>query len=467
MQKGSRFSCEPVFMRPVLSLRQFVWRILGVLAVTACWLEVSAELAGGANASPMITVSGHVQFGEQRAKMTHLYFSRKASEEGPVLALFFSDQPLARGLLDDRQKLAGLAKRKAFIGLYVQLDDSGSIPMTDLYHDDGSFSGPWRFEAADGKNSTSSGRIATEGEQDFFGKSFAVDVTFKIGSTAVETWQGSPFYEAKPTGLAVAQAEGWMEQGSNRTKLLHALVVSETDLFGDAGERKLFLTTVPPGDEMLRAGMGPEQGLHKAGVIFLRVTLDANNEIQSVMVPSNDGNPVNFTSSQWNIELAGEAVETMDGRVQLLGAKDDDSDFPRFDVRFHAANQRIGAANPVTAGNGKPVPKDGGEPGKAYRDFATALKKAKSVEEILPLRIESMKAMINEVPPEHRAGMLEFLKQEAQTPYKIVGGFSNEEDATLWLEAQQGGEKIEGRVNLHREGGTWKLGVEAFRSRAQ
>ena len=447
----------------------FSARSLIVLAVCllACSLGLSADPADEADSHSMIKVSGQVLFGAQKAKMTHLYFSRKKTDDGPVLALFFSDRPLAQRVLDDRQKLTDLAKRKAFVGLYVQLDDSGSVQMTDLYHDDGSLSGSWAFEPAGGKQTITAGRIATDGEREFFGTPYAVDVTFNAGSKVDETWRGSPFYETKPTGLKLGRAEGWLDHAGKKTKLTHALAVSETDLFGDSGERKLFLSTEPPTDEMLAATMGPEQAMHQAGIVFLRISLDAKNEIQSAMVPSEDGNAVNFSSTQWNIELAATAAEEIDGYVDLTGAKNEDSEFPRFEVRFHSATRKIGAAAPVTAENGKPLPKDGGDFGKTYRDFLAALKKAKTVEDILPLRIASTAAMINDIPPEHRAGMLEFLKHEAQVPYKIVGGFANDDQATLWLEGKQGEERIQGRVNLHREGGAWKMGMEAFRSQAE
>jgi hypothetical protein len=144
---------------------------------------------------------------------------------------------------------------------------------------------------------------------------------------------------------------------------------------------------------------------------------------------------------------------------------DDSPEFPRFDVRFHAPTRNIGAAAPVTAENGKPLPKDGGDPGKAYLDFNKALKNAKSVEELVPLRIASMAKMINEVPAEHRGEMLKFLQQQADVPVKIVGGFANDQQATLWTESEQDGSRMEGRVNVHREGGMWKLGMESFRIR--
>ena len=411
----------------------------------------------------MPTVSGSVHFDAQKAQMTHLYARRKDSDEGPVVALLFSNHPIAERVMADRQKLTELARRGAFLGLYVELAESGDVFQTDLLYKEGTFSGPWRFEAAPGNTNNTAGRIATESEREFFGKVYAVDVSFKLTGKLDETWRGSPFYETKPSGLAVGRGDGWMERLGVKTNLSHALAVIETDLFGASGERKLFLTTTPITDEMLQASLGPEQGMQKAGVTFLRVSIDGIGEIQSVMVPSEDGNPINFSSTSWNLELATSPATALDGRVELTSGVDDSPEFPRFDVRFHAPTRSIGAAAPVTAENGKPLPKNGGEPGQAYLDFNKALKKAKSIEELLPLRIASMAGMINDVPPEHRGEMLNFFKQQAEVPVKIVGGFANDQQATIWTESEQDGSRMEGRVNLHREGGKWKLGMESFR----
>ncbi|MEO6005842.1 MAG: hypothetical protein ABIZ04_25705 [Opitutus sp.] len=409
-------------------------------------------------------ISGSVRFGAQKARMTHLYFRKKQSDDGPIVALLFSDHPLPIGVLDDAQKRVALARKKAFVGLYVELDETARVTSTDLLHADGGFSGPWTFEPAARKKGQMGGRVATEGEGDFFGSPYSVDVSFEGVAKPDETWRGSALYETKPTGLKVGQAKGWMERTGRKTTLSHALAVTETDLFGDSGERKLFLTAKPVTDEMLAGTMGPERAMHEAGVEFLRVGLDGKNELQSVMTPAADGAPINFTSSHWEIELfAGTATE-LDGRVQLAAIEDGDLDFPRFNVEFHAETRAIGAAQPVTAENGKALPKDGGEPGAAYRAFVAALKKAKTVDELLPLRIPAMAAMLVGVPLAERGPLLEFLKEEAKTPYKIVGGFVNADQATLWLYAKVGGEKIDGRVNVHREGAIWKLGIESFRS---
>jgi len=415
----------------------------------------------------MLKVSGTVRFGEQKARMTHLYFRRTQTDEGPELALIFSDHPLPVRALDDRQKLADLARNRVFVGLGVQIDREGRVHSSDLFHDDGCFSGPWDFEPAAGNKANTAGRIATGEEREFFGTPYLVDVAFNAGAVVDDTWRGSPFYQTKPSGLATGRADGWMERQGRKTKLTHSLAVGEIDLFGESKERKLFLTAAPISDEMLTAPNGLEQALYKAGVGFMRIGLDAQNEVQSVMIPSSEGEPVNYTSNQWLIEFADGPTTDLDGRASNKGDQDTTGDFPRFAVNFHAVTRMIGSAVAVTGDNGKALPKDGGEPGKAFRNFHTALRKAKSLDELIPLRTAAMAAMIKDLPSDQRAPMLEFLQQEAQTSYTIVGGFANDTQATLWLEGKAGTERIDGRVNVHREDGSWKLGQEVFRIKSE
>lgn len=396
--------------------------------------------------------------------MTHLYYQKRNTDDGPLLVLVFSDHPLAARALDDHQRLTELSRKRAFLGLYVELSDDGAVHQTNLYHDDGNFSGPWTFEPAKGKSANTAGKIAMEEEREFFGKPYFVDVSFKLNGKAEGTWRGSAFYEAKPTGLAVGQARGWIEREGKKTKLSHAIVVTEADLFGDTGERKLFLSDGPVTNEMLNGAMGPESGMRQAGVEFMRVGIDGKDEIESVMVMSDEGNPVNFTSTHWTIELAKSVPSQLDGYVELEDASTEDSQFPRFNVKFCAAIKKIGPAGPVTADTGKPLPKDGGEAGKVYLEFGKKLKKAKSIEELLPYRIAALNRQFDEIPAEQRGGLLEFLKGQ-QTSFKIVGGYANEAQATLWLEGKQDDVKVEGRVNVHLENGVWKLGMEAYRSR--
>jgi hypothetical protein len=413
----------------------------------------------------MSLTSGIVHFGQQKAEMSHLYYKRKDTDDGPVLALVFSDHALPLRALDDQQKLVTLARKRGLVGLYLELDDKGSVHHTELLHDDGAFSGSWTFKPKDSKKPVLAGRIGTEGEKTFFDNLYNVDVTYELAQSPDQSWRGSPFYEAKATGLPLGQAKGAMELHGKKTELFHAVAVKETDLFGESGEQKLFFTTAPIPAEVLNGAMGLESGLQKAGSVYLRLTIDDRGEIQSVMLPGEDGASVSFSSTEWSLELTPASGSDVDGHAELARSADGNPDFPQFDLRFHAPTKKVGAAEPVTAENGKSLPNDGGEPGRAYRAFGEALKKAKTIDELLPLRLASLNALLNDIPAEHRSSILEMFKQQGAVPTKIVGGFANDTQATLWTESIQGTETVEGRVNLQRESGGWKLGQEAFRNR--
>jgi hypothetical protein len=394
--------------------------------------------------------------------MTHLYLQRKTTDEGEVLALVFSNEPLPERALDDRQKLTQLAKKRAFLGLTAEIDASGEMKRTELLHDDGNFSGSWRFEPPTGKQTNTAGRIFIEEPREFFGKPYFVDVNFKTESAKANAWSGSPFLQTKATGLAVGQAGGWMERKGKKTEFPHVIALNKTDLFGDSGERSLLLSVKLVPDETLAEPVGLEQRLHREGIEFLRVGIDGKGEVQSVMAPTEEGS-MSFSSNQWNLELVKKTASAIEGYLETLEESKEASEYPRFKIKFHAAIRKVGADEPVTAETGKPVAKDGGEPGKAYRDFAKALKNAKTIEELLPLRIAAMAKQLTSVPESHRSAMLGFLKQQAGEPLKIVGGFENEKQATLWVAGKQSGESVVGRVNVHREAGVWKLGMESFR----
>lgn len=434
--------------------------------IAAGAVALLAPLVVAADSNPqnpptMPTVSGTVHFGSQKAKMTHLYSRRKKTDEGEMLALLFSSHPLPERVLDDRQKLQQLSRKEAFLGLYAEIDASG-MQQSEVLYNEGTFSGSWRFEAPEGKETTTAGRIGMDEEREFFGKPYKVDVSFKLAGKVNGAWGGSPFFQTPRTGLALGRAEGTMERRGKKTDFSQAIALKETGLFGESGERSVLLTTKPVTEDMFKGSRGPEQALQQAGIAYLRVTFDDKGEVQTIMAPTEEGS-TSFSSNQWDLVLVSSAGAEIEGYLETVSAPDPDSEYPHFKFKFHAPMRKIGPAEPVTEKNGKPLPKDGGEPGKAYVNFAKALANAKTIEELLPLRITAMGEQLNSVPPGERSAVLGFLKGQAKTPFNVVGGFGNDQQATLWVAGKEYGETVAGRINVHREDGVWKLGAESFR----
>src|ERR1044071_4640886 len=126
-------------MKPSLHVLVSTMRLTAIFA--AC--NVAASTANAAdstqqNSTTMPNVSGTVLFGSQKGNMSHLYARRSKTDEGtPITVMSVSSAPLPVRLLDDRQKLHQLARKKAFVGLYVELDDTGALHQTELQHDEG------------------------------------------------------------------------------------------------------------------------------------------------------------------------------------------------------------------------------------------------------------------------------------------------------------------------------------------
>lgn len=411
----------------------------------------------------MKLASGTLHFDNQKESVGFGYYRLKESDNGPVVVVLLSSHALPLRALNDRQKLTSLARKGAFLGLGAEIDAEGNLQQSELYYDDGAFSGPWKYEPTKGKSAGPAGKIATEGAGEFFGRAYEVNVTFKFATKPTADWQGSPFYQPSPTGLPSGTAAGWMERKGKKTTFTHAVVLQETNLFGDSGERSILLTTAPVTDAMLSERRGPEQALVTAGHPFLRATVDAQGDVQSVMYPVDGDNVMTLSSTQFEAEFSKVTPQVLEGTIAALDERDAQSEFPRFEARFHGPVRVFGSAAPVTKENGEALPKDGGAPGQAVRDFNKVLKNAKTVEELLPYRIPALVEQVKSVPPERRSAMLAFLKEQGANPPKIVGGFANAQQATLWLEGKQDGEPMIGRVNVHLIDGVWKLGAESYR----
>ena len=446
----------------LLTVHSAITLSTGTLLVSAVAAQSSQSNSSPMPAHPSATsiVKGSVSFGQQKAEMTHLYFRRKMTDNGPVVAVMFSNQPLSERALNDHQTLVQLARKGVFLGLSAEIDQTGEMRESELFHREGPFTAPWKFEPAK-PSSPMAGRIGTDEEGEFFGERYAVGVSYQIGEVVDDSWRGSALLEPRPTGLPLGRAHGWMERMGRKTEFAHAVAVVETDLFGGEGERSLLFSTHPIADKMLAQPQGPEQQLQK-GVTTIRIRIDSKGEVSSVTAPADDGQMMMFSSSQWTLELTRTPGTELDGTLQSeesgLG-----SEYPRLQLRFHVATKPSGPPAPITAETGSPLPKDGGEPGKAYRSFLKAVKNAKSIEELLPLRVGGMSDELAAVPVEARADFLKFIKGEASKPLKIVGGFGNESQATLWLEGREKDEFTRGRVNVHRQDGVWKLGAESYR----
>lgn len=421
------------------------------------------------NASPHVV--GSLRFAHegvpQEAVLTHLYARRLEDEEVPRMHLLFCDRPLSAAELAAPERLVRRARAGEFMALSAEIDTEGELRTSELLHRGGCFSGSWRCEATATPRLRIAGQITTDGEREFFGAPYAVDVRFDVAPPLDSEWTGSPLRQIGPTGLAVGCTEGTFIRGETIANVHHAVLARDRDLFGDLVMTGLYLASSPILPRHFTAPNGPLHALAAEGIAAIRLNLDASHAIESVslsdMHAGEGGGIATFTSTEYTIESIATAESGIDGTASAGAAGDGDQDFLRFEVRFHAPLDRAASMGPVTAEDGTALHSHGGDPGVAFLAARRALRSATSLADILPFRSGELTMMIASVPAEQHPMVLAMLQAEGAPEVRIVGGFTSEDHATLWLSGTHEGAAVEGRVQLHREREQWKVGIEAYR----
>ncbi len=163
---------------------------------------------------------------------------------------------------------------------------------------------------------------------------------------------------------------------------------------------------------------------------------------------------------KWVGKISG---DTIDGK--LSAPKDDffDNSY-EYSATFKAAIAS-GAAlvTPPPVLKGKPLPADGGEPGKAYRAYLSVLKAGDVAKIRAYLSAERSKQMTNE----ELKKMLPVIQAMMATDVKIAAGAVDGDHATLNVTGKDNGAPSTGTVDMAREGGAWKVEKESWSTKSQ
>ncbi|MGB4859829.1 MAG: hypothetical protein WBP11_10940 [Dokdonella sp.] len=169
--------------------------------------------------------------------------------------------------------------------------------------------------------------------------------------------------------------------------------------------------------------------------------LDAKGAVDGINISVPGGSSAQFSSEMTEgLKLSKNNDKTVAGSFAYDNA----------DIRFDV---------PVVTGElprpGKPLPADGGEPGKVLTAQIAAIAKG------------DFDALIKLSPPEHRAsimaaakkdgGKMEMMAAQAFTPSKatVTGGSIEGDKAWLDFDGVQGGEVVKGMAILERADGAW------------
>ncbi|HEY0141785.1 MAG TPA: hypothetical protein VGF48_12880 [Thermoanaerobaculia bacterium] len=148
------------------------------------------------------------------------------------------------------------------------------------------------------------------------------------------------------------------------------------------------------------------------------------------------------------------------GRVFM----DEPDDFFENVFQFDATFDVTTAAPPKPAPlAGKPLPKDGGEPGKAYHAYRGYIKKG----DIPNLRKSLTAERAKEIDVPDFKDMFELVQAMQPPTVTITGGSIDGHTATLLVVSKERGENSRGTVTLIKEAGAWKVSKEAWKTTAE
>ncbi len=140
------------------------------------------------------------------------------------------------------------------------------------------------------------------------------------------------------------------------------------------------------------------------------------------------------------------------------------------------ATQPAGTTNPVqensvsgATGTGQLLPAGGGEPGKAFVQYITALANARTFEETMRVIINSKASTNTQIKiDETKMQTATATEKEITLDFvrtfiiiqdvKVTGGSIAKDRATLKVIGAQDKDEVAGEVTMHLEGGQWKVG---------
>jgi hypothetical protein len=157
------------------------------------------------------------------------------------------------------------------------------------------------------------------------------------------------------------------------------------------------------------------------------------------------------------------AAGTIGGKITSGG----DSEFSGITWGYEAEFRcpTPGKAKPVEAAPpaGKPLPANGGDPGKAYLAFQKAL----STGDVAKLKALASADRAKQMDDPDFAEMLPMIREMQAKNIKITGGSVDGSDATLLVTGTSDGTPATGTVHLVLEGKQWKVEKESWTMKSE
>ena len=314
------------------------------------------------------------------------------------------------------------------------------------------------------------------------------NINFKV-SLRAQGWTGGTFYLQPPTNLEPGRASGQVVIDGKATKLNYVYARQQGhDMFDDKENRvKLFFTEKPLGEDALGEDIEHLLRMKAAGnsyVMLYQLTAAEQSDFPEVLavgqLSSNqsevtlaDRRDLADSIMSTDIDLSKFDDRTIDGKIYTTRPSQKFDHTYELDLSFNAQINKPDTTDaPVTAGNGQPLPADGGAPGRAYLAFIKAVEATGNLKDLTqvletwlsarPLA-EAKKSLATIPAAEEQAtiGMLKMVLIIKDA--RVEGGFVSVDKATLSVTGTDGGQKANARINMHLENGQWKIGAASTR----
>ena len=256
---------------------------------------------------------------------------------------------------------------------------------------------------------------------------------------------------ALPAGNACAGGSGHFRLGETRIEAKYAIAVVNDEGHDEDGPRTLvYLSDFPLDAARVAAAFDPEDAVRaelgdRVGG-YVRICLDAAGAECGMFYNRNKPDDSFNTSGYGSFAITAQDEGHVAGSWIL---KEPESFFDQtydFDLRFDVA---------VTPLPGKPLPADGGEPGRAYRAWLDAVAKG----DVAALRTLVGRDHAGSFPEDDPSQVKEAIKDArdgAPVLARIERGLVDGDRALLWVEGKDRDDILRrGRVRMLRERGAW------------
>lgn len=250
---------------------------------------------------------------------------------------------------------------------------------------------------------------------------------------------------------AADRGSGHFRKGEVRLEVKYAIAVANEE--DDGGDRTfVYLSDVPLDAAKLagafHASSAAEAQMGDGSAGYVRVCIDAEGG-ECGLYFSHNKPTASFNSSGYGeFKLQAAPAGRVAGRWVLAEPDDFFGETYDFDLVFDAA---------VAPPPGKPLPADGGEPGKAYRAWTAAVAKGD-----LPVLRTLVGGdyngwRIKSDDQDDVKAALKDLRDGTPVEAKVLSGRIDGDSAVLWVEGKDRDDILRrGRVLLQRDGGGWR-----------